>query len=182
MITMDFRLIEQCRVGNSSAIENFVQSYQYDIYRLALSILDDPCEAEDATQEALLTALRGLDSFNGASSVKTWLYSITVNLCRTRLQRHRRYEHLTKILGGILRIRSTPTVEENAIQNESDQALWQAIHHMDEKHRIPIVLRYYHDLSVTEIADILQIPEGTVHSRLNTARRQLHEVLQGGCL
>jgi RNA polymerase sigma-70 factor (ECF subfamily) len=53
---------------------------------------------------------------------------------------------------------------------------------MNEKHSIPIVLRYYHDLSVAEIATILQIPEGTVHSRLNTARRLLHAVLKEGSL
>jgi RNA polymerase sigma-70 factor, ECF subfamily len=180
MITMDYHLIELCRVGDSSAIENFVQTYQQDIYRLALSILDDSNEAEDATQEALLTALRALDSFRGASSLKTWLYSITVNACRNRLQRHRRHERLTNILGEILQIRSTPSVEESAMENESDQALWRAIHNMDPKHRIPIVLRYYHDLSVAEIADILQIPEGTVHSRLNTGRKQLHDVLKEG--
>ena len=177
---MDYRLIEQCRVGNSSAIENFVQRYQQDVYRLAFSILDDPSEAEDATQEALLAALRGLDSFRDASSLKTWLYSITVNLCRTRLQRHKRYKRLTQILAEILRVQSAPTVEEETIRNESAQVLWQAIHRMDEKHRIPIVLRYYHDLSVVEIAHILQIPEGTVHSRLNTARKKLHEVLKEG--
>lgn len=177
---MDYRFIELCKVGDSSAIENFVRSYQQDVYRLAFSILDDPCEAEDATQEALLAALRGLDSFHGASSLKTWLYSITVNLCRTRLQNHRRRERLIKILGEILRVRGTPSVEEYTIESESDQALWQAVHRMDQKHRIPIVLRYYHDLSVAEIADILQIPEGTVHSRLNTARKQLQGILKEG--
>jgi RNA polymerase sigma-70 factor (ECF subfamily) len=182
MITMDYRLIELCKVGDSSAIESFVQTYQQDVYRLALSILDDSGEAEDATQETLLAALRSLDSFRGTSSLKTWLYSITVNVCRTRLQRHRRHEHLTRILREILRIRSTPSVEEHAIQSESDRALWQAIHRMDEKHRIPVVLRYYHDLPVDEIANILQIPEGTVHSRLNAARRQLYEVLKEGRL
>ena len=52
MITKDYRLIELCRVGDASAIENFVQTYQQDVYRLALSILDDSSEAEDATQEA----------------------------------------------------------------------------------------------------------------------------------
>jgi RNA polymerase sigma-70 factor (ECF subfamily) len=180
MITMDYRLIELCRVGDSAAIENFVQTYQQDIYRLALSILDDAIEAEDATQDSLLAALRSLDSFRGASNLKTWLYSITVNVCRTRLQRHKTYERLTKILGEILRVRTTPSVEEFAVQSESDQLLWRAIHNMDEKHRIPIVLRYYHDLSVAEIANILEIPEGTVHSRLNTARKQLHEVLKEG--
>lgn len=175
-------MIELCRVGDSAAIENFVQTYQQDVYRLALSVLDDPGEAEDTTQEALLTALRSLDSFHGASSLKTWLYSITVNLCRNRLQRHKTYERLTKVLGEILRVRSTPSIEEAAMQNESNEALWRVLRSMDEKHRIPVVLRYYHDLSVSEIANILQIPEGTVHSRLNTARRQLHDVLKEGRL
>ncbi|HLO31422.1 MAG TPA: RNA polymerase sigma factor [Anaerolineales bacterium] len=179
---MDYHLIELCRVGDSSAIENFVQTYQQDIYRLALSILDDSSEAEDATQEALLAALRSLDSFRGVSSLKTWLYSIAVNICRNRLQRHKTYNRLTRILGNILRIRATPSVEESAIQRESNEAIWRVIHSMDEKHRIPIVLRYYHDLSVAEIANILQIPEGTVHSRLNAARRQLQGVLKEGHL
>ena len=182
MITMDYRLIELCRVGDSSAIESFVQTYQQDVYRLALSILDDPSEAEDATQESLLAALRALGSFHGDSSLKTWLYSITVNVCRNRIQRHRRHERLTRILGEILRVQSSPSVEEDAIQNASNEALWRVIRSMDEKHRIPVVLRYYHDLSVAEIAHILQVPEGTVHSRLNTARRQLHHVLKEGRL
>ena len=179
---MDYRLIELCRVGDSSAIEHFVRTYQQDVYRLALSILEDSSEADDATQESLLAALRGLNSFNGASSLKTWLFSITVNICRTRLQRRKRSDRLRQMLGGILRVQSTPSVEEHAIESESDEALWRLIHIMDEKHRIPIVLRYYHDLSVAEIATILQIPEGTVHSRLNSARRQLHEVLKEGRL
>ena len=179
---MDYRLIELCRAGDSSAIEHFVQTYQQDIYHLALSILDDSIEAEDATQEALLAALRALDSFHGTSSLKTWLYSITVNICRTRLQHHKRRKRLTEILGGFLRVIGTrlPSVEEDAIQHESDETLWRSIHNMDEKHRIPIVLRYYHELSVAEIASILQIPEGTVHSRLNTARKHLHDVLKEG--
>jgi RNA polymerase sigma-70 factor (ECF subfamily) len=182
MITMDYRLIELCRVGDSSAIESFVQTYQQAVYRLALSILDDPSEADDATQESLLAALRGLNSFQGASSLKTWLFSITVNICRTRLQRRKQSERLRHILGGVLRVQSAPSVEENAVEKESSESIWHAIHSMDEKHRIPVVLRYYHDLSVAEIAHILQIPEGTVHSRLNTARRQLHEVLKEGRL
>jgi RNA polymerase sigma-70 factor (ECF subfamily) len=182
MIFMDYRLIEGCRAGDATAVEHFVQTYQQDLYRLALSILDDSSEAEDATQDTLLAALRALDSFHGASSLKTWLYSITVNICRTRLQQLKRRERLAEILGGILRIQNArpPLVEEDVIQNESDDAFWHAIRSLKEKHRIPLVLRYYHDLSVAEIATVLQIPEGTVHSRLNTARRQLHDILKEG--
>ena len=179
---MDYRTIEQCRAGDTTAVEHFVQTYQQDVYRLALSILDDSHEAEDATQESLLAALRALDSFHGDSSLKTWLVSITVNVCRTRLQRQKRREQLKQVLNVIFRRTSAPTVEEDAIQNESNRALWTTIHKMNEKHRIPIVLRYYHDLSITEIASILQVPEGTVHSRLNTARRLLHDVLKEGSL
>ena len=179
---MDYRFVELCKVGDSTAIENFVQTYQQDVYHLALSILDNSSEADDATQETLLAALRALDSFQGTSSLKTWLFSITVNICRTRLQRQKRSDRLQQLLGGILRAQGNPSVEENNIENESNKALWLAIHRMDEKHRVPIVLRYYHDLSITEIATILQIPEGTVHSRLNTARRQLQDVLKEGSL
>ena len=179
---MDYRLIEGCRAGDAVAAERFVQTYQQDIYRLALSILDDSSEAEDATQETLLTALRALESFHGMSSLRTWLYSITINLCRTRLQQRKRRERLAEILGEILRLRNArpPSVEEDVIQHESDETFWHAIRSLKEKHRIPIVLRYYHDLPVAEIAVILQIPEGTVHSRLNTARRQLHDALKEG--
>lgn len=175
-------MIERCRAGDSTAVEHFVQTYQQDVYRLALSILDDSHEAEDATQESLLAALHALDSFHGDSSLKTWLVSITVNVCRTRLRRQKRRDQLKQILEGIRQRMSPATVEENAIQNESNESLWRAIHRMDEKHRIPIVLRYYHELSVAEIATILQVPEGTVHSRLNTARRLLHHVLKEGSL
>lgn len=179
---MDYRLIERCRAGDSTAVEHFVQTYQRDIYRLALSIMDDSNEADEATQESLLAALRALDTFHGDSSLKTWLFSITVNICRTRLQRQKRRERLQQVLDGILRRTPVPSVEDSAIQHESSETLWRAIHSMDEKHRIPIVLRYYHELSVAEIASILQIPDGTVHSRLNTARRLLHAVLKEGSL
>src|SRR5215216_1618271 len=116
MTTMDYRLIEQCRAGDTSAVEHFVQMYQQELYRLALPILDNSDEAEEATQEALLAALRGLDSFHGASSLKTWLFSITVNICRTHLQRQKRHDRLKHILDGILRRQPVSSVEDSSIQ------------------------------------------------------------------
>src|SRR5215216_7970019 len=101
MITMDYHLIEQCRAGDTSAVEHFVQMYQQDIYRLAFSILDNSDEADEATQEALLAALRALDLFHGASSLKTWLFSITINICRTRLQHQKRRDLLKQTLNSI---------------------------------------------------------------------------------
>lgn len=178
---MDGNWLELCRQGNALAVERLVGSYQQDIYRLALSILDDPHDADDAAQETFLTALRALDSFHGASSFKTWLFAITVNLCRTRLQRQKSRERLQSVLQAIFPFRvRADSPEETVLQNEADSSLWRAVRRLDEKHRLPVILRYYHDLSVTEIADILAVPQGTIHSRLNTARAHLREVLKEG--
>jgi len=177
MTVMDSQWLAKCREGDTLAIERLVQTHQQDVYRLALSILDDPDEADDATQEVFVAALRSLDSFRGDSSIKTWLFSITINLCRSRLGRDKSRTRLRQILQSLFRGEQAHP-ESEAIQNEADSELWQAIHALDEKHRIPIVLRYYHDLPVNEIAEMLRIPVGTVHSRLNHARERLRARLK----
>ncbi len=178
---MDSNWLELCKDGDSLAVERLVGTYQQDVYRLALSILDDPHEAEDAAQETFLAALRALESFQGAASFKTWLYAIAVNICRNRLQRHKSRERLQVLLQTILTLRHPADLpEETAVQNEADSALWRAVHKLDDKHRLPVILRYYHDLSVAEIAETLKVPQGTVHSRLNTARAHLRQVLKEG--
>ena len=180
MLTMDKRWLELCRDGDASAIERLVSSYQKELYRLAFSILNDHHEAEDCTQEAFLAVLHNLDSFRGDSSFKTWLYSITINICRNRFERRKHRQRLQNILNMIFSTQTAAHPEESAIQNESDQRLWQRIRYLDEKHRVPLILRYFHDLPVAEIAQILDVPLGTVRSRLNTARERLRDVLKDG--
>jgi RNA polymerase sigma-70 factor, ECF subfamily len=176
---MDSRWLEQCREGDALAIERLVLTYQQDVYRMALSILDDPDDAEDATQEVFVSALRGLASFRENASLKTWLFSITINVCRSRLKRLQSRGWLQQILQSLFHLRSEQAhPEDEAMKSESDAALWQAIHSLDGKHRIPIVLRYYHDLPVADIAEMLRIPPGTVHSRLNHARERLRTLLK----
>ena len=174
---MDSRWLEQCREGDSLAIERLVQTYQHDVYRMALSILDDPADADDATQEVFLAALRALESFRGHASFKTWLFSIAINVCRNRLQRHKSRGRLQQILQSLF-VQDQPHPEKEAMQHESDSELWQAVRALDDKHRIPVILRYYHDLPVAEIAEMLGVPIGTVHSRLNHARSELRTRLK----
>ena len=176
---MDSHWLEQCREGDSLAIEKMVRTYQKDVYRLALSILDDPDEAEDGTQETFLAALRALSSFRENAAFKTWLFSITINVCRSRLQRGKTRGRLQQILQSLFTLRGEVEYPEaTAMRDESDAELWNAVRTLDEKHRIPIVLRYYHDLSIAEIAAMLNIPPGTVHSRLNHAREKLRDQLK----
>ena len=180
--SMENHWIEGCLDGEAGAIEHLVGAYQPAVYRLALSILDDPDEAADGTQETFLAALRGLESFKGDSTFATWLYSIAINVCRNRLQHRKRSASLHKAMEGLflVRARTDPSIEETVLQNEADADIWRAIRSIDEKHRIPIILRYYHGFPVSEISEILDIPCGTVHSRLNTARERLHTILKEG--
>ena len=182
MLRMDSKLLARCLDGDEYAIEQMVNTYQAGVYRLAYSILNDPTEAEDAVQETFLAALRALDSFQEKATFSTWLYSITINLCRTRLQRRQTRTHLAEMLQNLWHWHQAehPSPEQTAIQSETDNELWQAIRSMDEKQRLPVILRYYHELPVAEIAALLHIPEGTVHSRLNKARAHLRAMLKEG--
>jgi RNA polymerase sigma-70 factor, ECF subfamily len=176
--TPDF--ISECIAGNEFAIERLICEYQTGIFRLALSILDDPAEANEATQDAFIAILRAMESYKEKSSFKAWAYTITLNLCRNRLRKRKTLERLKNTLSSIFQIQSQKPAspEDTIIQNEKDTALWNALGNLGEKHRIPIILRYFHDISPLEIAEILEINEGTVHSRLHYGRERLRIELE----
>lgn len=164
-----------------TAIEGLVATHRPMVYRLALSILDDAAEADEAAQDALLAALNALDTYRGEAAFSTWLYTITLNVCRARLRKRQTAERLLRTLKTFFwPAADRPRWPEDvAIHNETEADIWQAVNDLDEKHRLPIILRYYHDFSTDEIARMLAINEGTVRSRLHTAREQLRVRLNG---
>jgi RNA polymerase sigma-70 factor (ECF subfamily) len=174
------QLLQLYQANDSTAVEMFVRAHQQSVYRLALSILDDPAEAEEAAQDALVAAINALDTYRGDSAFTTWLYAITLNVCRTRLRKYRSRDRLMDTLRSVFRVAgdASPHPEEAAIRNEADASIAQAINSLDEKHRLPVVMRYYNEFSVAEIAQLLDISEGTVHSRLFTARERLRAMLK----
>ncbi len=180
MLSVDtLKLITACHAGDPAAVEAFVQANQQWVYRFALSVLDDSAEADEAAQDALVAALRALDSYRGASGLKTWLYAITLNVCRRRLRKRQALARLRAAVTAVLRLQAPAAdPEAAAIDREGEDVLWCAVSTLGEKHRLPVLLRYYHDLSIGEIAEVLAIPEGTVLSRLNTARERLRATLQ----
>lgn len=178
-------LLAQCRAGDRVAVEQLVRDYQPQLFRLALSILDDgsqngSADAQEVTQDALLAALRSLDSYRGEAKLSTWLYSITLNLCRNRLRSRQRRKRIHSIIERLTTpIDAVPSQpEEVLIQKQTDLNLFDIVQSLNEKHRLPVILRYYHNCPVVEIAQILDIPEGTVHSRLNTARKKIRKQIE----
>jgi RNA polymerase sigma-70 factor (ECF subfamily) len=173
------RLIERCRTGDPEAVGDFVSSYQEGICRLAGSILTDPFEIDEAVQETFVAALRNLDGYRKDATLKTWLYAICVNVCRAKLRKQRadnRLHNVLHTLGMHARIREK-NVEEMIIRREKNEAVVQAVRSLEENLRLPIILRYGHNLSIHEIAQILKISQRSVHVRLKKAHLRLRDVL-----
>lgn len=174
------QLIESCRAGDALAIEALVREHTPAVYRLALSLLDDGAEADGAAQDAFIAALSALDTYRGGAAFTTWLYAITVNVCRGRLRKRKTWGRVMDTLRAALQAGSGSPADPEAVvmQHEADAAVWRAVNALGEKHRLPVILRYYHGFSTAEIAQLLDLNEGTVHSRLNTARERLRQALR----
>jgi RNA polymerase sigma-70 factor (ECF subfamily) len=172
-------LIAACIQGDETAIARLVRGHQADVFRLALSVLNNPVEANEVAQDTFIAALAALKQYHEKSSFKAWLYTIALNISRSRLRKRKALERLQQTLTSIFRVHSQrpPTLEDTVIENEQDAALWKALETLGEKHRVPLVLRYYHDLTIREIAEIMNIKEGTVHSRLSIGRERLRAEL-----
>lgn len=174
------QLLQRCQAGEADAIEEFVYAYQPTIYRLALSILDDPAEADEAAQDAIVTTLDRLASFRGESTFTTWLYALTLNICRGRLRQRRSRERLTRALQDIFHLHGGSGHPETDVQqSEYDAALWSNIRHLADSQREAIILRYYHNLSIADIAGVTGVSERTVHTRLHAAHERLRTLLKG---
>ena len=172
-------LIAECIAGNEDAIEILVREHETGVFRLALSILGDEAEANEVMQETFLSALRALPSYQEKKSLKAWLYTIALNHSRSHLRKRKVLERLRSTLTGIFRMETAKQVspEETVIQNEKEAALWRSLNRLDERHRLVVVLRYFHELSIAEISEILSVHEGTIHSRLHSAREKLRDAL-----
>lgn len=173
-------LISECIAGNEEAITTLVRQYETDVFRLAFSICNDVQEANEITQETFIAVLRALSGYQEKKSFKAWLYAITINTARSHLRKHKFAERLRKTLTSIFLVEAqkSNSPEDATIQNEREAYLWSALNELDERHRMVTVLRYFHELSIAEIAEILSIHEGTVNSRLHTARERLRNALE----
>lgn len=172
-------LISECLAGNEAAIEMLVRQHETGVFRLALSIVGDRAEANEITQETFITALRSLPSYEERKSFKAWLYTIALNHSRSHLRKRKVIERLRTTLNAIFQIETQKQAspEESVIKNEKEAEVWKSLNQLDEPFRMVVILRYFHELSIAEISEILSINEGTIHSRLHTARERLRNAL-----
>jgi len=167
--------------GHASEVDvtHFLVTHYYEsLVRLALSITNQPDEAADVAQKTVIKAAEKISQYRPGTNFKAWVFKIGVNEARTALRRKKTGQRLQQILTlGLKTASSPPQPEAQIILNERDQAIWDGVAQLPNKQKLPILLRYSFDLTDQEIGEILDIPHGTVRSRLHTAHKKLFVIL-----
>lgn len=175
-INIDY-LLERGQATERDVVEYLVTHYYDAIVHLAISVLADVDEAHDVAQQTMIQATNKIGRYQPHTNLKAWVYKIGLNLARGHLRKRKARERLTAVLTLQWWGERSVSAEITAISNETVSELHTAIAQLKAKHRIPLLLRYDHDLSTKEIADVMGIPHGTVRSRLHHAHQQLHRLL-----
>jgi RNA polymerase sigma-70 factor (ECF subfamily) len=179
----DHRLIADCLQGQTAAFGELVRRYQDRLYSTVYRLVDNAEDAQDVVQDAFLNAFQSLSSFKGDSQFFTWLYRIAVN---TAISLKRKQRVALTLRGGRSdEPGSEPTDPsefsrpEHALEKaEQERRIHDALSRLSAEHRTVLVLKDMEGQKYETMAEILQVPIGTVRSRLHRARLELRELLE----
>ncbi len=184
------KLLVRLRRREPAAFNQLVLAYQQGIFALLFRMLGNRWEAEDVAQEVFIAVYRSMGTYRGEARLGTWLYRVAINQCKNRLRSVQHRESRTHEAMG-----NTPegaTVNNGAMGSRPDrpdeaaeglemgQAMRRALLSLEEDHRTVLILRDLEGLGYDEIADITEVPNGTVKSRLSRARTLLRASLERG--
>ena len=184
----DLTLVNRCKEGDQQAFRLLVKRYERKVFQIAYGMLKDREEAMDVSQEAFIKVHRYLADFKGESGFYTWLYRITRNLAVDKI-RSRRGETVAidetvaqdeAELGqpGFLSTQLGTNPQKSTLRRELAEKMSAALQQIPEKHREILLLREVEGMSYEDLAQTLEIPKGTVMSRLFHARAKMQKLLQ----
>jgi RNA polymerase sigma-70 factor, ECF subfamily len=165
----DAPLVARARRGDRWAFEQLVERHQHRLFTLAARTLGSPDDAADAVQEAFIRAWLGLPNFRGGALFSTWLFRIGLNAANDQRAR-RRTEPIDET-------REPADPQDAFLASELSSALQHALDQLDEDYRVAVVLYDMLGCAYGEIAELTDVPEGTVKSRIFRGRRHLAELL-----
>ena len=169
----DERLVEKFHRGDESAFDRIIERYSAEIAVLANRLLGWPGDVEDVTQDTFLAAFLGLKKFRCECSLRTWLFTITINKCRSY-----RYKRILRLQRFSQADRTTSSTSHHAadiasMESETLEQVRRAVRALPAAYREPVVLTYLHGLTSDQAAQILGINKNTLQVRLNRARKRL---------
>jgi len=170
----DDTLIAAARTGDRRALDALLRRHYERIWTLCRRLAGNHADAEDATQEALIALARGIASFDGRAAFTTWSYRVATNACLDELRRRSR-RPVPSATEEMVVVDRSPRPDDVGDRLDIDAALTR----LPDDFRVVVVLRDLCDLEYAEIAEALEIPAGTVRSRIARGRTQLAELLGG---
>jgi len=182
MASTDEELVEKSIAGDLDSFNQLVQRWERPIYALAYRTIGREEDARDVVQEAFLRAFRALPGFKGQAKFSSWLYRITLNLCRDWMRRERRTPELQAPEGvDVIELAAeqgpVESVEDLVSRRDMGRRVARAMEALSEEQRTAIVLKEYEGLTFQEISDLLGVPLSTVKTRLyqglHVLRREL---------
>ncbi|MDO4799420.1 MAG: sigma-70 family RNA polymerase sigma factor [Bacillota bacterium] len=181
---MEKLLIEKSIQGDVTSFETLIRRYDRYVYNIAYRMLGNEEDAKDAAQEAMIKAYRNIANFRAESAFSTWLYRITINVCKDELKKRRDavlyYEDpdgdAKNVVEHLVSDERDPLIIYE--QNELKRQLMEAMKELSPEHREVLVRKDVLDESYEAIAHAIEVPIGTVRSRLNRARLTLRGKMQ----
>jgi len=179
----DQRLIAECLQGNTTAFGVLVRRYQERLYNSVYRLVENAEDAQDVVQEAFLNAYQSLDSFKGDAQFFTWLYRIAVNTAISLKRKRRAMVRMETGCNGEQNIEP----HDRSVESQPGYAMEQAeqearVHHalsrLSPEHRAVLIMKDMEGQKYETMAEILQVPIGTIRSRLHRARLELRELLE----
>jgi RNA polymerase sigma-70 factor (ECF subfamily) len=180
-------LIQRAQRGEPEALTQLVLTQQHYVYSIAMSVLKDPDDAADLSQEAFMRLFRALPQYNGESRFTTWLYRLVVNLGRAELRRRGRQVPLAPA--------AADGEEQDALSSVADDDRWatpelaldsrelrddvrRALAQLEEHYRLVLTLYYFDDMKYTDIAEVLGLPLNTIKSHIRRGKERLAAILE----
>jgi RNA polymerase sigma-70 factor (ECF subfamily) len=176
----DVELIKECRTGSETAFQKLVETFYQDAYRMAYYWTRNQEVALDISQEAFIRIYKNLDHFNLEKSFPAWLYTIVKNLSMNYLKRTRSRRMVFSDFFSRKRnpVISTIEADRKIEQDETARVIWHSIRKLSRDEQEIILLREFEDFTYQEVSDLLNIPLGTVMSRLYHARKKLAKIIE----
>ena len=171
-------IIESCRLGDRDAFRALYEAYKDKVYSIALYFFHgDEAAASDITQQVFLKLIRGIAQFRGEAGFSTWLYRLVMNACMDGAHRAKPRE-FTASAAAVDALAGPGSQEHDFEREQTARSVRAALSALPVKFRLPILLRYFEDLSYSEMAAAMNCSMGTVASRLNRGHKMLAKKLE----
>lgn len=177
------KVIIRAKKGDAEAFTELYSAFKLELYRSALLIMRHPADAEDAVSEAFIKTFRAIDRFDTKYPMRPWIHRILRNECNNIFKKRRskvvKLDDFASDWKDVVHDKEAKESSQIVIESEEDSRLVELIDTLADTHREVLVLHYFNNLDLTQIADVIKIPVGTVKSRLFHARKHLAKAIEG---